>query len=100
MSGTIDRRALLAWLAGGAAIGLVGCETEPKPSATATLFNASEVQMAMKVLMGASGNLQSNVGRFDFENWRDVVPDVRAATAEVANAVAELRKALGYSDSS
>jgi hypothetical protein len=53
----------------------------------------------MKALLVASDNLQSNVGRFDLENWRDVVPNVRTATADVANAVAALKKALGYSDS-
>jgi hypothetical protein len=54
----------------------------------------------MKGLLAAVGDLQNDVGGFDTENWRDVVPNVKAATAEVASAVAKLKTALGYSDSS
>jgi hypothetical protein len=94
-----DRRALLIALTSVPLIFLTSCDTEPKPSATATLFNADEVHEAMKFLLAVVNDLQNDVGQFDLENWRDVVPNVRVATAEVASAVAKLRKALGYSDS-
>jgi len=94
-----DRRALLIALTGVPLISLTSCNTEPKPSATATLFNGGEVHEAMKFLLAVVGDLQNDVAGFDTENWRDVVPNVKAATAEVANAVAKLRTALGYSDS-
>ena len=94
-----DRRELLIALTSVPLISLISCNTEPKPSATATLFNGRDVHEAMKGLLAAVGDLQNDVGGFDTENWRDVVPSVKAASAEVGNAVAKLRDALGYADS-
>lgn len=92
------RRALLSSVAGLAALSFVGCDSEPKPSATATLTNNEQVNEAVGGLVGASDRLASEVGRFDTDDWRDVVPDVRSAAEDVASAVQTLRGALGYSD--
>jgi hypothetical protein len=74
------------------------CDTESKPSSGATLFNNEEVHAAVKAMVDAVDQLQANIGRFDDENWRDVVPDVRSAAANCGDAVTALRQALGYSD--
>jgi len=96
---SIDRRTTLLGLTGSVVTALSGCNSEPKPSATSTLFDADKVHSAMKSLEAATDDLQSSVGQFDAENWRDVVPNVKTASDDIAGAVAELRTALGYSDS-
>lgn len=73
---------------------LAGCDTDQKPAATATLLNSSQVQDAMKAVESAIGDLESDVGRFDDENWREVVPDVESAAADVRDAFEKLRSAL------
>lgn len=82
-----------------AACALVSCDTDQKPSSTATLLNNSEVQNALKELDSTIDDLQSNVGRLDDENWRDVVPDIESATTDIRDAFDSLRQALGVSDS-
>jgi hypothetical protein len=84
----------------GAALAFTGCEREPKPSSTATLLNNEEVHNAVKVLIDAVDGLGSDIGQFDTEDWKDVVPEVRTAAANVESALASLRQALGYSDAS
>ncbi len=74
---------------------LIGCDDNQKPAATATLLNNKEVQDAMKAVDSAIGDLEGDVGRFEGENWRDVVPDVESAAAEIRDAFASLRRALG-----
>jgi hypothetical protein len=91
-----NRRAILIGLTGYAMIGLGGCQQEPTPSSTATLLNNKEVNTAMQALTGAVDELESRMGEFDTDNWRDVVPEVRSASSEVANALAVLRKALAH----
>jgi len=83
-------------LVGAATVAMSACESEPKPSATATLLNNDAVHQAVLALTSAADALNGDVSRFDSENWRDVVPDVKGATANVVDAVAGLRKALGY----
>jgi hypothetical protein len=78
---------------------LIGCDTEQKPSHTATLLSNGEVQDAMKAVDSAIDGLEGDVGRFDDENWRDIVPDVQAAASDVRDAFAKLRTALGVADS-
>jgi hypothetical protein len=73
---------------------LAACESEPKPAAT--LLNNEEVHRAFQHLKDASEKLNGDTDRFDDENWREVVPDVKSAAAEVSDAAAELEKALGY----
>jgi hypothetical protein len=84
--------ALLALL-----IGMVACNSEPRPDATATLVNNEEVHRAFLALESAASELDGSIAQFDSENWRDVVPQVRGAAGDVESASAQLRKALGYS---
>ena len=79
---------------------MTGCEREPKPSSTATLLNNEAVHNAVKVLIDAVDELGSDIGQFDTEDWKDVVPEVRTAATNVESALASLRQALGYSDAS
>jgi chromosome segregation ATPase len=44
-------------------------------------------------LEGRIDELKSNADRFDLENWRDVVPDVRADVEELADGLDELKAA-------
>jgi hypothetical protein len=92
------RRALLCGATASAALVLASCESEPKPSPTATLANNDEVHAAVKSLVRSADNLNGAVGGFDDENWRDVVPNVKSAAADVLSAVRQLRQALGYSE--
>ena len=62
---------------------LVGCDTDPKPDHTATLFNSSEVQEAVQSIEAAIADFESDVVDFDTENWREVVPKVKASTDEI-----------------
>jgi hypothetical protein len=87
---------MLIGLTNYAMIGLGGCQREPTPSPTATLLNNKEVNTAMQTLTGAVEDLEGRIEEFETENWRDVVPEVKSASSEVANALAALRKALGY----
>jgi hypothetical protein len=77
----------------------VGCDTDQKPSHTATLLSNGEVQDAMKAVDSAIGDLEGDVGRFDDENWREIVPDVQTAATDVRDAFARLRTALGVAES-
>jgi hypothetical protein len=78
---------------------LIGCDTDQKPSPAATLLNNSKVQEAMKAVEDAVSGLENDVGRFEGENWRDVVPDVQSAAAEVRDSFENLRRALDVPDS-
>jgi GAF domain-containing protein len=73
---------------------LIGCDTEQKPSHTATLLNNSEVQEALKSLASAIDNLVGDVGDFDSKNWKEVVPEVTSGAEEVSGAFERLRRAL------
>jgi hypothetical protein len=79
---------------------LLGCDTEQKPSHTATLLNNSGVQEALKSVEDAISSLESNVDGFDNENWRDVVPEVKSAADDVRSAFELLRHQLGASEPS
>ena len=56
------------------------------------------MQDALKALNDAIEGLESDTGRFEGENWRDVVPDVEAASTDVRDAFDKLRQELGVSD--
>ncbi len=92
------RRELLAALGTAMLVASAGCDKEAKPAPTATLTNNEGVHTAMKTLIGAVGSLQSNVGQFAVENWREVVPNVRTSASDVELALSSLRTALGYSE--
>jgi len=76
---------------------LLGCDTAQKPSPTATLTNNDEIQQALEALAAAIDGLEGDVGDFDTENWRDVVPRVRSASRDVSGCFSRLRTALGVS---
>jgi len=92
MVAAMNRRKFAASLA--LSIPLIGCDTEQKPSHTATLLNNSDVQEAIKSLAAAIDSLEGDTGRFDSENWREVVPDVETAATDVRDAFDRLRQAL------
>jgi len=98
--GSMDtfRRALLCGATASATLMLAGCEKAPGPSRTATLANNDEVRAAVSTLVQSVDNLTAAIGGFDNENWRDVVPNVRTAAADVVSEVQKLRQALGYSE--
>jgi hypothetical protein len=73
---------------------LIGCDTDQKPSHTATLLNNAEVQEALKSLADAIDNLSGDVRDFDTKNWKEVVPEVTSGTEEVSSAFERLRRAL------
>ena len=73
---------------------LTGCDTEQKPAATATLLNNSEIQSALKNLADAIDTLVGDVGEFDSNSWREVVPQVTNSSEEVSSAFEALRRAL------
>jgi hypothetical protein len=92
----MERRTFAALAGASLLLGMAGCDEEPKPSPTATLLDNDKVHEAMKNLVDAVDARESDVGDFDSENWREVVPNVKTAASEVSDAVDELRKALGY----
>ncbi len=93
----VDRRsAILKVVPLSALIGLLGCESEPKPSATATLFDNEKVHEATQAVESATSNVEASVEDFDSENWREVVPKVKDAVVELRSAVDDSRSALGY----
>jgi len=73
---------------------LIGCDTDQKPSHTATLLNNSGVQDALKSLASAIDNLAGDVSDFDTKPWKEVVPEVTSGTEEVSGAFETLRRAL------
>ena len=74
-----------------------GCDSEPKPASTATLFNKEEVHNAIQELDSQIGTLEGDVEDFDSESWRDVVPRVREGAESIRGALDDLKKAPGYS---
>jgi hypothetical protein len=95
-----NRRSVVTGLRAASLLSLSGCETESKPSASATLVNREAIHKAVNALVEAADNLARNVSDLDTEDWKDVVPDVQAAASTVTTAVLELKKTLGYSDAS
>jgi hypothetical protein len=92
------RRDVLAAVTCVAGLALVaGCDAEPKPSSTATLFNKEEVHGAIQELDSQIGALEEDAEAFDSESWRDVVPRIKEGAESVRGALDNLKKALGYS---
>jgi hypothetical protein len=73
---------------------LLGCDTDQKPSHTATLLNNNGVQEALKSLADAIDNLSGDVSSFDTASWKEVVPEVVSGTEEVSASFEQLRRAL------
>lgn len=77
---------------------LTACDTDQKPSATATLLNTSNVQESLKQLRSAISSLDSAVSGFDNgEDWKEVVPQVVSAADDVQSAFGKVQAALGVS---
>lgn len=92
------RRELLTALSTGILVASAGCDREAKPAPNGTLTNSEGLHAAMKTLIRAVNSLQDNVGQFAVENWREVVPNVKASASDVELALSSLRTALGYSE--
>jgi outer membrane murein-binding lipoprotein Lpp len=75
---------------------VAGCDSEPKPASTATLFNKEEVHQAIQELDSQIGALEEDAEAFASENWRDVVPRIKEHAESVRGALDNLKKALGY----
>ena len=78
---------------------ILGCDTDQKPSHTATLLNNADIQNAMKSLADAIDNLAEDVSEFDTEDWKEVVPKITGGTEDVSAAFERLRRALQVSGS-
>jgi hypothetical protein len=92
----MDRRVFALAAAGASLAALSGCDSDPKPSHTATLLDNDKVHEAMTAVDGALANLEGDVENFDSDNWRDVVPEVKSGTEELRGALDSLKLALGY----
>lgn len=53
-----------------------------------------EVDGHVTELESAQSDLSDAVGRFELEDWRDVVPDVQSAAKDVESPTTEVRSAL------
>jgi outer membrane murein-binding lipoprotein Lpp len=73
---------------------LAGCNTEQKPSSTATPFNNSGIQESLKSLAAAIDDLVGDISEFDTENWREVVPKVTSSAENVSERFEALRREL------
>jgi hypothetical protein len=93
----MDRRVFALAAAGASLAVLSGCDSNPKPSHTATLLDNDKVHEAMSAVDSALAGLENNVENFDSDNWRDVVPEVKSGTEELRDALDSLKLALGYS---
>jgi hypothetical protein len=62
------------------------------------LLNNPAVHKAFKDLMDSVSNLESHVGDFDTDNWRDVVENIKTDSSGLSDGIEALKSALGYSD--
>jgi hypothetical protein len=91
------RKAICCLGAGVLAGGILGCDSEPKPATTATMFNNEKVHEAVGTLDGIAGDLETDSENFGGgNNWRDVVPEVQEHIAQLRGTLDDLRVALGY----
>jgi hypothetical protein len=91
---TSDRRSILTALVGCMMAGSTSCDSESR----STSSDKDVLKSAITTLTGAVDHLQYTVGEFDNDNWREVVPDVRAATVGIVNALIQVRRILNYND--
>ena len=90
------RRRLLVALGGlSAATALVACAKKDDPAAVVPGGKKHDkVATALDSAVAAVGALTDAIDRFDNDNWRDVVPDVKQAAANVSSALDDLKTAL------
>jgi hypothetical protein len=86
-----DRRSIAQFLTVSAFAILGGCNSA-SGGPTGQNGNLDE---ALTSLEGAISDLAGNVGRFSDEDWKDVVPEVETDSANISDAFAQLKKALG-----
>jgi hypothetical protein len=78
------------------AVGLVmGCESEPKPEAAATIPINEKVKNAIENLGSVIGDLEEDVEGFQRGDWSKFVPKVEGTAADIRIAYEHLRQALG-----
>lgn len=80
----------------GAAGVLIGCDSEPKPDTTATVFNREKVHQAVLQLDSEVASLESHAEDFGTTNWKEVVPKVENDAANLRGALDDLMHELGY----
>ena len=85
------RRALFVIATLGAT--LAACSKDD-PAAVVPGGKHDDVVAAIAALGSAVDDLQGAVGRFDDDNWREVVPDVKTAAANVSDAADKLKGLL------
>lgn len=92
----VARRMALLGLATLAPLALSACsdESDPKPSAADTLLNFGRVKEAVEALSGTVDDLQSAISRFDSEDWKDVVPDVKTSAVNVTDSLDTLKQLM------
>ncbi len=56
------------------------------------------IRSAFADLEQATEQVESEANRFDYENWQDVVPDVRSAADELAGAMRQMERRLSMLD--
>ena len=86
-TGGIGRRDFGGAMATCAILTLAGCSNDSA--------YAPSVESELSALAEAISSLGSTVGRFSSEDWKEVVPDVETDAADVANAFANLKAAMG-----
>lgn len=84
MRKTLPFIALVLWLA--ACSGSPRRPVEPTPAE-----KVAGLMGKIRDLEERVESLESNVERFDLENWRDVVPDVRSDAEELSDEIRRLR---------
>jgi hypothetical protein len=96
---TQSRRALVLTVATTALAALAACSKDEGPNVRATSNNFEKVKSKVGDLESAVESLMQAIGRFDDDNWREVVPDVRNAASEVESVLADLKEAMTGNDS-
>ena len=95
MSALEPRRRLLLAIGTLGAVALSACAKEDDPAAAAKPGpNHDKIVDALDALSSAVDDLSSAIDRFDDDNWREVVPDVRTAAEDVSNAADQLKDLL------
>jgi uncharacterized protein YukE len=94
----VPRRRLLLALSGLGAAALAACSDQPSDVAAVQPQQRQQVADALHDLSSAVDDLQTAIGRFDDDNWRDVVPDVRSAAGDINDALSSLQSQLSQDE--
>ncbi len=78
---------------------VAGCRSGSKPSRDATLFHNKAVSSAVLNLQEAVNMVDERLTGFGPENWRDALASLQTATIRLRSDMEELRRALGYTES-